>query len=677
MAYFNNTDRRNFTALGAGGLVSQSPPDATDDGSWSGDPANQAMSAQIWALKNSTAYLDRLVASWSFRMNDATNPNYSANPLGANYGVNKNAVLRRTNCIPFQAGFAYITGQRVSSGGSNYESLNDHTSAVDFATDAANWSLITGVSETPECRVQYTTYAQAIAATRATLAFLVGNAATGTNGYEDLCTAAGLSFYSAAAAESGVDSIFTEYPLQLEPTQVGLPSGVGFAVVQDTVIFLHATLADVWSAWANGGSNTVGQIKKDADLNDFWWCATANTSAASGTFAADRAGSAAGKWRSINVGVTHDHECSDRRPPTIADDPSSGGSLQFQMEAIGPMVRDKGYKLAMYTNDVDVANNVAFNNGITESSSPYILENVDQVQSVTDGNNYRGSNFFANYVANYNRWRYTNQDPAQGQRASWSLSKGAATIEMVQRYGNQAWAINNVAVGAGPTYTVTITAPNHNFPTGQYVDILGLGGMGITPGAYRVTFPNVGGNGRFVISTRVVSVDPWTGTLTTAAFNGQNLSAYTGGGGAMTGGSTFKDIIKVRRFARAQKIPNINMWRNFAEQGADELDGPSFQISGITNTNPAVVTTSSAHGLVSTTFDVRVTHDAINGMTSLNGLSLPVTVLTPTTYSIDNFNSTSLPAYTSGGIGQATRRMFFNRKINILAFNRGTPKMFL
>ena len=679
MAFFSNADRQIFIALNAGGLVSQSPPDVTDDGSWIGDPSTQAMSTQIWALKNSTAYLDRLVFPWSFRMNDAANPNFSANLLGANFGANKNQVLRRSKCIPFQAGFSYITGQRVSSGGGNYTSIDDHVSAADFASDAAHWVEISGVNATPECRTEYSTYTKAIAATRATLAFLVGNAATGTDGYEDICTAAGLSFYSAVAAESGADAIFTEYPLQLAPTQIGLPSGVGFAVARDTVIFLHATLSDVWSAWANSGSNTVGQIKKDAELNCFWWCAAAHTSAASGTFAADRDGAAAGKWRPINVGVTLDHECSDRRPPTIADDPSPGadGSLQYQMEVCGSLVRDKGYKFVFYTNDIDVLNGVAFNNAVTETSIPHILANVDQVQSITDGNNYRGNNFFANLIANYNRWRYVNQDPAQGQRAAWALAKGAMTFEMVQRYGNQAWAITNVEVGSAPSYTVTITAPGHNFPTGQYADIRGLDFICLPSGAYRVTFPNVGGVGKFVIATQVTGVNPWTGAVSTAAFSGQGLSPYVGGGAALSGGSTFKDFAKARRFARSQRIPNINMWRNFGEQGGDELNGPAFRITNISNGNPAVVTTATPHGLASATLDGRVFHDAINGLSFLNGLSLPVTVLTSTSYSIDNFNTTALPVYAGGGVGQSTRRMMFNRKVNILAFNRGTPKMFI
>jgi hypothetical protein len=682
MAYFNNTDRAQFIGLNSSGLVSQSPPDATDDGSWVGDPADQAMSTQIWALKNSTAYLARMMLQWSYRENVTANPNYSANLLGANFGTDKNQLLRRTTCIPFQGGFAYITGQRVydSVTALNYASLNNHTSAATFAADIANWSVITvAVDKTPECRVEYSTYAKAIAATRATISFLSGNAATGTDGYEDICTAAGLTFYSAAAAEASPNTIFTYYPLRLQPTQVGLPSGVGFAVAHDTVIFLPAKLTDIWSAWTNSGSNTVGQIKQDAQLLSFWWCAVANTSSASGTFAQDRAGAAAGKWLPIEVGVTLDHECSDRRPPTIAEDPTAGkdGNVQYQMESIGPMLRTKGYQLDFYTNDMDVLSGVSRNNGITETSIPYILANVDQVQSITDGNNYRGNDFFADFLANYNRWRYVNANPVQGQRAAWSVAKSAMSLEMVERYANQAWAITAVTVGAAPTYTVVVRAPNNNFTTGQYANIWGLEYMGIPAGAYRVTNPNVGTSGNITIATRVTNVAPWTGTVTTAAFSGQSLTTYLGGGAAMAGGSTFKDIIKIRRFARSFNMPNINQWRNFGEQNGDLLNGPSRIIAGVTNTNPAVVTTTTPHDLTTSAFDVRVTHNAVNGMTMLNGLSLPITVISPTSYSLDNYDARSLPAYTGGGVMQPTRRAMFNRKTNIFAFNRGTPKLFI
>lgn len=682
MAYFTNLDRQKFISLGSSNLISQSAPDATDDGSWSGDPANRAVSTQIWALKNSTAYVSRMFLQWSYRMNDIDNPNYSANLLGANYGINKNQVLRRTTCIPFQGGFSYITGQRVYDPitSLNYSSLNDHVSASTFADDIANWTVITvELDKTPECRVEYSSYDKAIAATRALISYLAGNSASGVNGYEDICTAAGLTIFTFAFVEATRDSIFIYYPLQLQPTQTGLPSGIGFAVAHDTVILLPAKLTDIWSSWSNGGLNTTGQIKQDNENLTFWWCSNGHTSASTGTFAQDRSGAATGKWLPIEVGVSLDHEVGDRRPPTIAQDPSIEkiGNVQFQMSSIGPMLRDKGYKFDIYTNDVDVLSGVSLNNGVTETSIPYILTEVDEVQSIVDGNNYRGNNMFANFIANYNRWRYINADPLQGQRAEWNVSKSGMAIDMVERYGVQSWAITNVTVGAGPSYTVVVRAPGQSFVSNQYADIWGLDSIGIPTGTYRVTSPDVGLNGNMTIATRVTNVNPWTGAVTTSPFNGQFILPYTGGGAAMAGGSTIKTIINIRRFARLNKMKTLNQWRDFGEQNGDLLNGPSYQISNITNANPAVVTTVTPHELTTSAFDSRVVHQAINGMTMLNGLSLAVTIIDSNNYSINNFDSTLLPAYTGGGIGQPTRRAMFNRKTNILAFNRGTPKLFL
>lgn len=74
-------------------------------------------------------------------------------------------------------------------------------------------------------------------------------------------------------------------------------------------------------------------------------------------------------------------------------------------------------------------------------------------------------------------------------------------------------------------------------------------------------------------------------------------------------------------------------------------------ITGITQANPGVFTTSAAHGF-STGDEVYV--ENIVGMTSLNKRSAIVTVLTATTFSLTGrdgvaINTTGLPAYVSGG----------------------------
>ncbi len=75
------------------------------------------------------------------------------------------------------------------------------------------------------------------------------------------------------------------------------------------------------------------------------------------------------------------------------------------------------------------------------------------------------------------------------------------------------------------------------------------------------------------------------------------------------------------------------------------LVGSQLAVSGITKANPGVVTTNLAHGM--TSGDIIVLTDIV-GMTALNGVSLTITVLTPTTFSI-GVNTTGYGTYVSGG----------------------------
>lgn len=73
--------------------------------------------------------------------------------------------------------------------------------------------------------------------------------------------------------------------------------------------------------------------------------------------------------------------------------------------------------------------------------------------------------------------------------------------------------------------------------------------------------------------------------------------------------------------------------------------GTAKTITGITKANPAVVT-STAHGLA--TGDV-VALAAIVGMVELNGLEVPIKVLTANTFELCKVDSTSYTTWTSGG----------------------------
>lgn len=75
-------------------------------------------------------------------------------------------------------------------------------------------------------------------------------------------------------------------------------------------------------------------------------------------------------------------------------------------------------------------------------------------------------------------------------------------------------------------------------------------------------------------------------------------------------------------------------------------DASTVNISGITAANPAVVTTSAAHGRADG--DV-VSIASVAGMTQINGTQAMVNVLTSTTFELVGINSTGFSAYTSGG----------------------------
>jgi uncharacterized protein (TIGR02217 family) len=69
-------------------------------------------------------------------------------------------------------------------------------------------------------------------------------------------------------------------------------------------------------------------------------------------------------------------------------------------------------------------------------------------------------------------------------------------------------------------------------------------------------------------------------------------------------------------------------------------------ISAITQASPGVVTTAAAHGL--TTGDT-VYLTGIGGMTELNGRAFQITVIDPTSFSLDGEDTSAYGAYTSGG----------------------------
>ncbi len=100
-----------------------------------------------------------------------------------------------------------------------------------------------------------------------------------------------------------------------------------------------------------------------------------------------------------------------------------------------------------------------------------------------------------------------------------------------------------------------------------------------------------------------------------------------------------------------------NVWSLDIIDYSPDIEPPTFpattttNISNITQTNPAVVTTVSPHLLMSG--DV-ISITGVAGMTEVNDLPYTITVLTATTFELDDTDASAYTAYTSGGTVDVT-----------------------
>lgn len=90
-------------------------------------------------------------------------------------------------------------------------------------------------------------------------------------------------------------------------------------------------------------------------------------------------------------------------------------------------------------------------------------------------------------------------------------------------------------------------------------------------------------------------------------------------------------------------------WSNVTVEVQSTL-GSSVTISGITKASPGVVTTSTSHSL--TTGDVVVM--SVDGMAQLNGRAFRVTVLTATTFEIEDEDTTDYNTFVSGTLKEVS-----------------------
>ena len=142
--------------------------------------------------------------------------------------------------------------------------------------------------------------------------------------------------------------------------------------------------------------------------------------------------------------------------------------------------------------------------------------------------------------------------------------------------------------------------------------------------------------------------------VSTVVVPATSFTAYTSGGRAnrvIPFSSLFK---KFNPYADQDKKVRCGWLYMYVDSSGTDLQR-NIIIDSITNANPCVVSTEVDHSLH--TGD-QVTFFGIGGTTQLNGTQAFITVLTPTSFSLDGIDSTAYGVYTSGGyvgVGEAAK----------------------
>lgn len=193
------------------------------------------------------------------------------------------------------------------------------------------------------------------------------------------------------------------------------------------------------------------------------------------------------------------------------------------------------------------------------------------------------------------------------------------TIEVTSDFNN--YRLNDVASATSDTDL-----------SADYIFLTGIGGM---EEINNQQFPIV----------QVINGNTFRLNVSTAIVPASSFGTYTSGGRAVRVipfSSLFKKFnpyIDQDRKVRCGWIymyvdsTGTNLQRNIA-------------IDSITNSNPCVITTETGHELQS---GDQVNFFRIGGTTELNGMSVFITVIDPTSFSLNGVDSTSYGIYTSGG----------------------------
>lgn len=133
--------------------------------------------------------------------------------------------------------------------------------------------------------------------------------------------------------------------------------------------------------------------------------------------------------------------------------------------------------------------------------------------------------------------------------------------------------------------------------------------------------------------------------VSTAVVHATSFTPYVSGGRAqrvIPFSALFK---KFNPFVDQDKKVRCGWLYMYVDSSGTDLQR-NLVIDSITQANPCVVSTEVNHNLHN---GDQVSFFGIGGMTELNGLEAFITVLSPTSFSLDGINSTAFGAYTTGG----------------------------
>lgn len=144
-----------------------------------------------------------------------------------------------------------------------------------------------------------------------------------------------------------------------------------------------------------------------------------------------------------------------------------------------------------------------------------------------------------------------------------------------------------------------------------------------------------------------------------------NFSAYTSGGRA-TRVIPFSSLFKqFNPFIDSDKKVRCGWLYMYIDSSGTDLT-INIAMNGATNANPAVISTQLPHNLKN---GDQVSFFGVGGMTQLDAISAPITVLSATTFSLNGIDSTGFGVYTTGGY--ATVPELAKMNIEIYTNDRG------